>query len=185
PVISIGNTRLRFSLDSEVKENATATVSVPSQTAQPPTPVLPELSQTVLQADELTPLCQFMAAAVEETDPRALVRRALQTIHRQTAASITGFLSLDEDDPLPKLVMPESARVDVHLSRQLTQLVQRQGRAVWLGSQVDEIPESESLLSFKDALCLPLQAGETALGAVHVYKTGKLFTERNLRFCQI
>ncbi len=193
-VISIGNTRLRFTLELDAQDEGRAASSeerAAGQTAQlarrPSSHVPPpaELSKTVLCADELTPLCQFMAASVEETDPRALVRRALQMIHRQTGASVTGFLSLDEAEPLPKMVLPESARVDVHLSRQLTQQVQRAGRAVWLGSKADDIPESESLLSFKDALCLPLRAGETALGAVHVYKTGKLFTERDVRFCQV
>jgi transcriptional regulator with GAF, ATPase, and Fis domain len=189
-VISIGNTRLRFAVDEDE-------VPAPKTAAQDPRPSPPdlrtanlgpspaELNQTLLCADELTPLCQFMTASLEETDPRALIRRALQTIHRQTGAAITGFLSLDHEDPLPKIVLPETARVDIHLSRQLTQAVQRQGQAVWLGAQADEMPESESLLSFKDALCLPLRAGDSPVGAIHVYRTGKLFTERDLRFCEV
>ena len=42
-----------------------------------------------------------------ETTPRGLVGLALNTIQEQTAATVCGFLSLDEDDPLPKMVLPD------------------------------------------------------------------------------
>jgi Nif-specific regulatory protein len=102
----------------------------------------------------------------------------------QTGATITGFLSLDKDDPLPKMVLPEAARVDIHLSRQLTDKVQKEKRAVWLGA-AGEFQQNESLLPFQDALCLPLVAEGTPLGALHVYKSGKFFSERDLRFCEV
>src|SRR5205807_4611270 len=140
---------------------------------------------TVLRKDELAALCQFMAASVRESDPRALIQFALEIIHSQTGASVTGFLSLDQDEPLPKTILPKLARVDIHLSRQLTQLVQKEGRAVWLGSHPSRSIASESLMAFTDAICVPLQAGETPLGAVHVYQTGQPFTERENHFCQV
>jgi two-component system, NtrC family, response regulator HydG len=98
---------------------------------------------------------------------------------------VCGFLSLDPQDPLPKIVLPELAHVDFHLSRELTQRVQREGRSVWLNDRNVETPDSDSLLSFRDALCVPLRTGEAPLGAVHVYKVGKVFTERELRFCEV
>jgi transcriptional regulator with PAS, ATPase and Fis domain len=127
----------------------------------------------------------FMAASVRENDARSLVRRALATVAAQTGAAITGFLSLDKDDPLPKIVLPETARVDIHLSRQLTQKVQEESRPVWLGATAGEFQQSDSLLPFHDALCLPLLADGAPLGALHVYKAGKFFTERDLRFCEV
>jgi Nif-specific regulatory protein len=80
------------------------------------------------------------------------------------------------------------AKVDIHLSRQLTQKVQREGRRVWLHTQADELPETDSLLSYKDAVCVPLRTGAeaaTALGALHVYKSGNGFTEREVHFCEV
>ncbi|MBV9125708.1 MAG: sigma 54-interacting transcriptional regulator, partial [Planctomycetes bacterium] len=144
------------------------------------------LPSTVLQKDELTALCSFMAAAMEEGDPRALVGRALQVVQGQTQATITGFLNLDEENPLPRLVLPESAHLDIQLSRSLTQKVQQEGRPVWLKPALQsEWKPSESLLLFTDALCVPLRAGGAPLGALHVYKAGRFFSERDLRFCEV
>src|SRR5438552_1842281 len=81
--------------------------------------------------------------------------------------------------------LSKTARVDVQLSRQLTQAVQRQKGTVWVGSQSHAIGETESLLSYADALCVPLLAGEMPLGALHVYRAGRLFTEREVRFCEV
>ena len=183
-LIGIGRTYLRFTVEQDA--NGTATKPELQSLFEPSdAPRLPEADQTVLCKDELTVLCHFMAAAVKESDPRTLVHKALETIHGQVGASVAGFLSFDRDDPLPRIVLPALARVDIHLSRQLTLAVERQGRAVWLGGQPDGCPESESLLAFADALCLPLLAGETPLGALHVYRAARLFTEREVRFCEV
>jgi Nif-specific regulatory protein len=180
--IDIGRTCLRFTLEEETNGHAAR----PVDTAQPNlTPPLPDPTQTVLCMDELTALCRFMATAVRQTDPRILIQHALETVHAQTHATISGFLSLDKDDPLPKLVVPDLACVDVHLSRKLTQEAQRQNRAVWLGAQNDTAPDTESLLSFTDALCVPLVVGQSPLGALHVYRSGKYLTERDVRFCEV
>jgi DNA-binding NtrC family response regulator len=184
-LITIGKTSLRFNL---LREGASGIGTKPDMANDPhagtDSPPLLDLDQTILCKDELTVLCQFMAMAVQETDPRALIQRALEMVHSVTGASVTGFLSLDRDDPLPKVVLPKLAKVDIHLSRQLTQEVERQGKAVWLGAQPDLTPEN-SLLSFTDALCVPMRAGQARLGALHVYKSGRLFTQREVGFCEV
>jgi transcriptional regulator with PAS, ATPase and Fis domain len=106
-------------------------------------------------------------------------------VHGQLRAAVTGFLSLDAHDPLPKVVLPEKARVDVQLSRQLTLKVQREARTVWLGARPADIPEGGSLVCFKDAVCVPLFSGDAPLGALHVYSAGPPFTERQVRFCEV
>src|SRR5207244_9049127 len=116
--IQIGNTVVRFSLAADV----------PTGRLGPATdvvPALPTSTTTQLQADELTTLCSFMSAAVDEENVAGLLRRALKAILRQTAATCAGYLGLDADDPVPKLILPEAAKVDWQLSRQLTQKVQR------------------------------------------------------------
>jgi two-component system, NtrC family, response regulator HydG len=181
--IHIGRTVLRFTLESATNgapSSATEDRQEPLIAAN-----LSETNPTLLCPDELTVLCQFMVTSVKQTDPRALVALALATVHDQVEASVTGFLSLDRETPLPKMVLPHLDRVDVQLSRQLTREVQKQGRSVWRGSQPDIAEDSESLLSFTDALCVPLLAGGTPLGALHVYKAACLFTERQVQFCEI
>jgi Nif-specific regulatory protein len=189
-VISIGKTSLRFSLHVDGANGTATTTDLPAVPLPAPdtnesvlNPI--EVAPTILCKDELTALCQFMAASVRESDPRALIERALEMVHHHTGASASGFLSLDRDEPLPKMVLPKLARVDIHLSRRLTKEVEKRGKAVWLGMQPDALADSESLLFCKDALCVPLLAGETPLGALHVYKSGKLFTEREVRFCEV
>jgi two-component system response regulator HydG len=183
-LIGIGRTFLRFALEAELNGAKTA----PQLQVAPPAEATTDLfdpEKTVLCQDELTMLCRFMSSALKEGDAQALIHKALEVVHGQVGAAVSGFLNLDREQPLPKMVLPKLARVDVHLSRQLTQAVQRQGRTVWLGAQSTVLEESESLLSYADALCVPLLAGETSLGALHVYRAGRLFTEREVRFCEV
>ena len=183
-VIGIGRTYLRVALEPAANGTDTAhDVQVSAHPSPPPSFFDPE--QTVLCQDELTILCHFMTSALKETDPQALIHKALEIAHGQVGAAVSGFLNLDRENPFPKIVLPKLARVDVHLSRQLTEAVQRQGRTVWLGSQASPLEESESLLSFADALCVPLLGDETPLGALHVYRAGRMFTEREVRFCEV
>ena len=183
--IGIGKTSLRFTVEAGTDCVPTTPVLPSHVTAEEPPPRPSELDQTVLRKDELTALCQFMAEAVRQTDPRALIQLALEIVHGQAGATVAGFLSLDPDDPLPKMVLPKLARVDIHLSRQLTQQVQKEGRTVWLGSQPGPSNASESLLAFTDAICIPLHAGEIPLGAMHIYVSGKRFSDREKRFCEV
>jgi transcriptional regulator with GAF, ATPase, and Fis domain len=178
-VIGIGDTRLRLRLgpasQADTREHETA--------QSEPAPA--EHSTTLLLADELNVLCRFMSDCVGVTSYQKLIEQALETVHRQTGASVAGFLSLDADNPTPKLVWPKMAPVDVHLSRQLTQKVQSEGEPVWLGADTDDLVETDSLMSFKDALCLPLKGEGAPFGALHVYKSGGSFTERQLAFCRV
>jgi Nif-specific regulatory protein len=179
-VIGIGDTRVRLRLDPNSSVADTGEFQTPI-----PTPATADHSSTMLHADELTVLCGFMSDCVGATCFQKLIEQALETVHRQTGATVTGFLSLDPDNPTPKLVWPKMAHVDVHLSRQLTQKVQQEGETVWLGASQGSRLESDSLMSFKDALCLPLKAEGAPFGALHVYKSGQGFTERELVFCRV
>ncbi len=143
-------------------------------------------SAPTLHADELNALCRFMSLSLEESDPQALITRALQIIYAQTRATVAGFLSFDPEEPLPKIVVPETHRVNLHLSRHLTQRAQAEGQSVWL--QAGPKPgqsTSESLLGFTDAMCFPLRAESGIFGAIHVYRADQCFSERDLRFCEV
>jgi DNA-binding NtrC family response regulator/pSer/pThr/pTyr-binding forkhead associated (FHA) protein len=196
-VIGIGDTRLRFTLDSSTE----GTAELPVFGEMRPTEKDVEMSasssndfhQTILHADELTALLQFMTASLAESTPHGLVNLALMTILRQTLANVAGFLGLDEEDPHFRVVLPAQAEVDIQLSRKLTQRVERENRAVWLGAGRLRELDSESLIAFRDAVGIPLRVGcaagddkeAEALGTLHIYKNSRLFTEREVRFCEV
>ncbi len=225
-VISIGDTRFRFTLDSssvgtaelpllavtgraeeqahaerrnEKKADRLHEKKAERENLEAAGAASSDLSQTILHADELTALLQFMTASLSETTPHGLVTLALTTVLRQTVANVAGFLSLDADEPEFRLVMPAQAEVDNHLSRKLTQRVQQEKRAVWLGASRTRELESESLIGFRDAIGIPLCVSPVAsqesaddtplppepLGALHVYKSSRIFTEREVRFCEV
>jgi Nif-specific regulatory protein len=174
--IAIADMRLRFVVFAHHE-------ATPGDTAEAPSPV--EADYTTLLADELAILHDFMTATVKETDASRVVWHTLSTVARHTKATVAGFLSLDEEEPLPKMVYPQRARVDFTLSRQLTQRVQKDGKPVWLKAGNAEFEESDSLLPFQDAICVPLRAEGGPLGALHIYKSGRFFDERELRFCEV
>jgi Nif-specific regulatory protein len=179
--IGIGDTVLRFLLEGGPDNAVSPTpieVDIPADL-----PAEEPSSRTLLLPDELSALCAFMKASLRETAPQPLVTRALTTILNQTGASTAGYLGFDTSD-LPRLVLPRQAQIDAHLSRQLTQRMLQQNRPVWLAGEGDDSPES--LMSVKDAVCLPLpdRDGRPA-GALHVYKNGRAFSEREVRFCEV
>ncbi len=182
-VITIGDARLRFILN---QTESTATVS-----EVPPTPE-PEAEDpsTTLQANELSTLVRFLNDAVKETTPQGLLKRALTVLRRQTGADLCGCLSLDVDDPLPRVVVPNEGKVDAQLSRELTREVVKTSRAIWLAQAHSGAPDSDSLAHFSDAICVPLLGTpgsarrETPLGAVHVYKFNRNFSSQQFRFCE-
>jgi DNA-binding NtrC family response regulator/pSer/pThr/pTyr-binding forkhead associated (FHA) protein len=218
-VIGVGDVRFRFSLDSSTAGTAELPVVEVAKPAEPSSRehgnkrrtdhknkgkiAASSLSDfgptTILQADELTALLQFMTASLSETTPHGLVTLALTTVLRQTLANVAGFLSLDAEEPEFRLVLPAQAEVDTQLSRKLTQRVLHEKQTVWLGAGRPQRLESESLSGFRDAVGIPLYGspaggqgptGEAPLspeplGALHVYKSNRLFSEREVRFCEV
>jgi DNA-binding NtrC family response regulator len=190
--IRIGDTSFRFRL--EPPEDNTAempSIAAPAAEAEPePPPAFVEgessEASTILRPDELNALFTFMDGSLGE-EPRDLVGLALKTIQQQTGANVCGFLSLDQDDPLPRMVLPDPVAVNTHLSRQLTLRVQRSGKTVWLAADGSAAAAggSDSILSYRDALCVPVPGGKTPQGALHVYKSGCLFGPREVRFCEV
>ncbi|QDU22805.1 sigma 54-interacting transcriptional regulator [Urbifossiella limnaea] len=146
----------------------------------------PEESANRLRMDELTALCKFMTSAVEARTPHELIVMALRSILHQTTAKLAGYLSVDADDPAPKVVLPETAAVDMPLSRRLTQQAHQTGRTVWLFPELTAAhPPTDSLSSFADAICIPLKTSSgDSFAALHVYRSGRAFDERDVRFIE-
>jgi Nif-specific regulatory protein len=182
--IGIADMRLRFAVvDPDPGEGPAAARE--AETLPPPANGVGIDPGTALQPDELAVLHEFMTACVDESDPQALIRRLLKVVLKQTEAAVAGYLSFDADNPLPKLVLPDMARVDIALSRQLNQRAREDKRTVWLNEGETRAAEgSGSLLPFTEALCVPLRAEGPPLGALHVYKAEGRFTDGAVRFCE-
>ncbi|QJW96594.1 sigma 54-interacting transcriptional regulator [Frigoriglobus tundricola] len=169
---------------TEGPHNATKVHEIPPERQAPGDPP-PEQAAKQLRVDELTALCKFMTGAVEAKTPHDLTTFALRAILNQTAAKLAGYLSLDPEDPGPKIVMPESAAIDVPLSRRLTVQAQAQGKTIWLFPELSAShPPTDSLSAFADAICIPLKASGEPFATLHVYRSGRAFSERDVRFIE-
>ncbi len=148
-------------------------------------PIDTEQAAKQLRVDDLTALCKFMTQTVETKTPHDLIALALRSILHQTTAKLAGYLSLDPEDPTPKVVMPESAAVDIPLSRRLTAQAQLHGKTIWLFPDLTAThPPTDSLSAFADAICIPLKASGAPFAALHVYRSGRAFNERDVRFIE-
>jgi len=139
------------------------------------------------QVKELMLLYQLCIKLLGCGDPNRVVEIALDLLRKRTGASVVGFLSVNDDGGLqPKLVIPRDAAGRVTLNQSLTELVSRQGHAVWVANQSSKVG-TQDLGHFADAVCAPLVrrdvGGErTTLGAIHVYLEDGRFRQSDFDF---
>lgn len=160
------------------------------------------------QVKELMLLYQLCIRLLGCGDPNRVVEVALDLLRKRTGASVVGFLSVSDEGALqPKLVIPREAADRVTLNQSLTELVSRQGHAVWVanqssaessggdGSRTRSGAQSrasgargkQDISHFADAVCAPLvrrnSDGErTTLGAIHVYLEDGRFRQSDFDF---
>ncbi len=158
--------------------------SAPPVAVPAPGDAAPDAS--ALRADELTALARYMTTAVTTADAPDLILHTLRTVLNQTSAAVVGYLSLDPAEPTPKMVLPERVAVDMPLSKRLTERVRERRRPVWLlGDGEPAFHTAGSLSAFTDAVCLPIAGGGgEPLAALHAYRTGRGFTERDVKFLE-
>jgi DNA-binding NtrC family response regulator len=163
-----------------------------ASTAPQPAPPMLKVDEddscpTPWYADELAVLHTFMTRSAESDEARPVIEHALKTVLEHTRSTLVGFLSLDQDNnPLPRVILPELARVDLVLSRHLIQRVQEEGKTVWLKAiRPGELDGSESLAPFTDAVCVPLKAEGAPFATLHVYRANLWFNDREVRFCEL
>ena len=103
------------------------------------------------------------------SNPDEVVRVSLELLRDRVRASVVGFLWSSDDGQLkPKLVIPEDAFGKVQLSNELTNLVTREGKAIWIDNQQLE-EKTRAAVHYADAICVPLFHEGRTLGAMHVY----------------
>jgi Nif-specific regulatory protein len=185
--IAIGEVHLRFdALDVAPTERLPP---LPAPEAPAEAPAEPDPCPTILEVDELTGLFRFMNESLVQETPQQVVRLALEALRRHARADQVGYLGLCTESGELEVVLPEQAPVDKALSRHLTRKVSQEGRTVWLAGAARH-EASDSLVSFRDALCVPVRGSSPAaepglLGALHAYRAERPFSEREARFCQV
>jgi Nif-specific regulatory protein len=136
------------------------------------------------QAKQLLVLYQLALKllGLDVDHPDEVVRVALDLLKDQTRASVVGFLWVDDIGRLkPKLAIPEGATETVQFSDSLTELVCRQGHAVWIAKQRSG-EQAESIAHYADALCVPLISHRNTLGAIHAYLEQGRFRQSDFEF---
>jgi len=148
------------------------------------------------QVKELMLLYQLCIKLMGSGDPSRVVEIALDLLKKRTGAAVVGFLAVNDEGGLePKLVIPQEAAKRVTLNQSLTELVSRQGHAVWIANQSmgkDAVKDSAGKLShplehFADGVCAPLvrrstDGERTTLGAIHVYLQSGRFRQSDFDF---
>jgi len=139
------------------------------------------------QVKELMLLYQLCIKLMGSGDPIRVVEIALDLLKKRTGAAVVGFLSVNDEGGLqPKLVIPQEAANRVTLNQSLTELVSRQGHAVWIANQATG-KDAHSLGHFADGICAPLvrrtaEGERSTLGAIHVYLQSGRFRQSDFDF---
>src|SRR3990172_8255254 len=139
------------------------------------------------QVKELMLLYQLCIKLMGNGDPNRVVEIALDLLKKRTGAAVVGFLAVNDDGGLqPKLVIPQESANRVTLNQSLTELVSRQGHAVWIANQSTG-KDSHNLGNFGEGVCAPLvrrtaEGERTTLGAIHVYLQSGRFRQSDFDF---
>lgn len=144
------------------------------------------------QVKELMLLYQLCIKLMGSGEPHRVIEIALELLKKRTGAAVVGFLAASDEGSLqPKLVIPQEAADRVTLNKSLTELVSRQGHAVWIANQAAAKEAaskgSQSLDHFADGVCAPLvrrsaEGERTTLGAIHVYLQSGRFRQSDFDF---
>lgn len=182
--IHIGDTQFRIESSESL---ATVLGANPSG---PETPVEPKSGATTtrLLVDDLSELYRFHMESMLAGNSRNLVEKALELLHKRTQAEQVGYSGL-EGDGVPKIILPEEGEVDVDLSQTLIREARARKKMVWMKGEEANLT-AESLESFQDAVCLPLEPTETEefrsdwLGTIHLYHSHRIFRPQEVRFAE-
>ena len=134
------------------------------------------------RAEELLLLYQLSIKLLGCADPDEVVRISLELLVEWTRASVAAFLWVSDDGALKtKLVIPPDAAQSVAINEALTEMVCRQGNAVWVASKKGAKPTEEGE-HFADAMCVPLVNNRATLGAIHLYLDQGRFRQSDFDF---
>ncbi|MDZ4657800.1 MAG: FHA domain-containing protein, partial [Bythopirellula sp.] len=156
--LQIGSYAFDFHLSDEPATADTDDITLTQTIVQDMPIAVQQTNQEVLaalptpdQVQELVLLYQLSLHLLACDVPEEVIRIALGLLKERTKAAVVGFLWVDDEDQLrPKSVIPKEAADSVRLSKSLTELVMRQGHAIWVANQ-SAATSAKSSVTFADA----------------------------------
>jgi two-component system response regulator HydG len=130
------------------------------------------------QVDRLLVLHQLSLRLLQSSDSAECLRVALDLLLTQAKATVVGYFSLNDGVLCPKTVIPHDRPGELQLSEQLTEMVSKERRAIWVDKQTAPL-DSDSLSHFADAICVPLIRAQETFGAIHLYLESGHFEQRD------
>lgn len=192
--LQIGSYAFEFHLSNEPATADTDDLSLTQTIVQDKPIAVRQTNQEVLaalptpeQVQELLLLYQLSIHLLGCEIPDEVIRVALELLKERTKAAVVGFLRVDDEGQLqPKVVIPKDGAATMRLSQSLTELVLRQGHAVWVANQSADAT-TKSSVNFADAVCAPLvkkspDGSRRTLGAIHVYLCDGRFRQSDFDF---
>jgi two-component system response regulator HydG len=190
--IRLGGTSLRFVDESNIDEQ---TVEVLNQSQDlVPTPesdssigyLAPGMSafrslKEAGRSDDIADLHQLSVNCLSLSTPDEVASIAIEVLRVRTQATAVAFLVANEYGLLDVSHQypdnPKNKRLE--LSDQLTEMVCKHGKAVWMQQESNKDKHGASkdgaLRSFKDAICVPLLDDRKTIGAIHLYRDKEIF----------
>jgi Nif-specific regulatory protein len=134
------------------------------------------------RAEDLSDLHQLSLRCISISQSDELARMALEVMRARTLAMVAAFLIANEYGGLDvHSQIPSSSEKHFPLSDQLTDMVCKHAKAVWLKKESKGASES-SKLHYVDAICVPLIDGQKTIGAVHLYRDKQVFESHAFNF---
>lgn len=131
--------------------------------------------------EDVADLHQLSVNCISLSSPDEVAQMAIELLRRRTHATAVAFLVANEFGLLDvSHQYPESSKnKKLELSDQLTEMVCKHGKAVWMQQETakDKSVNTKegALRSFKDAICVPLLDDRKTIGAIHLYRDKEIF----------
>jgi two-component system, NtrC family, response regulator HydG len=180
--IQIGSTELLFELpepDTRDSERQTLVLESPISLGASGVSAVGQLFSQQ-RSQDLLDLYQLSICLIRCTTPDEVATLGLELLRVRTESTVVGFLLVDDRGELrPQQISPASLENRLRLSPKLTEMVSREGRAVWIK---DRVASGNKAADFADAICVPLMNQDTVLGAVHVYREQGQYQQAHFDF---
>jgi DNA-binding NtrC family response regulator/pSer/pThr/pTyr-binding forkhead associated (FHA) protein len=180
-VIQIGGTQLLFREESGESEEesleATQTVLLDRTMQATASPRGLEVLTAPDEAGSLLDLYQLSLNLLSVGDTDEILSITADMLRTHTEADVVGLLwAVDGSRLQPERIVPAEAAKNVRLSAQLTKRVTKNREAIWIK---EESGDSAEAGRWADAICIPLLCKDELVGALHLYREGHQFRQKD------
>jgi two-component system, NtrC family, response regulator HydG len=179
--IQIGSTELLFEVPDVGTQESTGQTLVLESEISPGASGATALNHLFTQkrSQDLLDLYQLSICLIRCKTPDEVASLGLDLVRVRTQSTVVGFLLVDDHGELkPQRVSLPQMEDKLRLSPKLTEMVSREGRAVWIKDRID----GDKTPAYADAICIPLLNDDQILGAVHMYRDKGQYEQSHFDF---